>query len=87
MKFLVGLALGIGLGLLIAPATGEETREQLSRKAEELADAPRRKAEEIAADVRQKAGDKGAEIGRKAAERAVDKVSESVTGTTGARRP
>lgn len=87
MKFLLGLGIGVGLGLLIAPATGEETREQLSRKAQELADAPRQKIEETVRDVRQSAGDKGAEIGRKAAERAVDKISESVTGTTGQRRP
>ena len=87
MKFILGLAVGVGLGMIFAPAPGEETRERLVREAQDLADAPRRKAEEIAADVRQKAGDKGAELGRKAAERAVDKVSESVTGTAGARRP
>lgn len=87
MKFLLGLGIGIGLGLLIAPARGEETRERLMREAEELSELPRRKMEETIADARQAAGDKGAEFGRKAAERAVDKISESVTGTTGQRRP
>ena len=87
MKFLIGLGIGIGLVLLFAPAAGEETREQLSRKADELAEAPRRKMQETVANARQAAGDKGAELGRKVAERAVDKVSESVTGTTGARTP
>lgn len=86
MKFLLGLGVGIGLGLLFAPARGEETREKLMRQAEDLAEAPRRKMEETISDARQAAGDKGAEIGRKAAERAVDKITESVTGTTGQRR-
>lgn len=86
MKFLIGMGLGIALGLLIAPARGEETRERLMREAEDLAQAPRRKMEEAIADAREAAGDKGAEIGRKAAERAVDKITESVTGTTGQRK-
>ena len=87
MKFILGLGLGIGLGMIFAPARGEETRERLRREARDLAEAPRRKMEETIADARKAAGDKGAEMGRKAAERAVDKVTETVTGTTGTPRP
>ncbi len=35
-KFLGGLALGAGLGLLFAPDTGENTRKMLQKKLEEL---------------------------------------------------
>lgn len=42
-KFLGGLALGAGLGLLFAPDTGENTRKMLAKKLEELV----KKAKEI----------------------------------------
>ncbi len=37
-SFLFGLGLGIGLGVLFAPMSGEETRENLSERANDLAD-------------------------------------------------
>ncbi len=39
--FLVGLGLGIGLGVLFAPMSGEETRNTLTERANDLADTAR----------------------------------------------
>jgi gas vesicle protein len=39
--FLFGLGLGIGLGVLFAPMSGEETRENLSERANDLASSAR----------------------------------------------
>lgn len=36
-KFIGGIALGVGLGVLFAPASGKETRRQLKNKVEEAA--------------------------------------------------
>ena len=40
-SFLAGLGIGIGLGILFAPMSGEETRENLSHRAGDLADSAR----------------------------------------------
>jgi len=40
-SFLVGLGIGIGLGVLFAPMSGEDTRENLSDRANELANSAR----------------------------------------------
>jgi len=47
-SFLAGLGIGIGVGLLFAPMTGEETRERISRRTQDLADSARGHAGEIA---------------------------------------
>jgi len=80
MKFLLGLSIGIGLGLVFAPAEGSETRRRLMEAAGELSDLPRKKAMEFAEISQQKAGDMGADIGRKAAESAVKAVKEELLG-------
>ncbi len=51
-SFLAGLGIGIGVGLLFAPLTGEETRERLSQRSHDLADSARRHAGEIADSAR-----------------------------------
>ena len=71
MKFVLGLGTGIMLGLLFAPATGEETRRELAAKAEDFAQDSQRK-------ILQKAGDMGSELGRKAAESAVAAMTEKL---------
>lgn len=78
MKFVLGLAVGVVLGLLYAPAPGEETRRQLIEKARELPELPQEKAREIAASAKAKAGDLGAKLGRQAAEAAVEKATPEV---------
>lgn len=40
-SFLAGLGIGIGLGILFAPMSGEDTRENLSQRANDLADSAR----------------------------------------------
>jgi gas vesicle protein len=39
--FLFGLGLGVGLGILFAPMSGEETRDNLQQRAGDLADQAR----------------------------------------------
>jgi len=39
--FLAGLGIGIGLGVLFAPVSGEETRNNLAQRANDLADSAR----------------------------------------------
>jgi gas vesicle protein len=51
-SFLAGLGIGIGVGLLFAPMTGEETRERISRRSHDLADSARKHAGEIAESAR-----------------------------------
>lgn len=78
MKFVFGLAIGVALGLLYAPAAGEETRRRLAEKARELPELPQQKAREIAASAKAKAGDLGAKLGRQVAEAAVEKATPNV---------
>lgn len=40
-SFLVGLGIGIGLGVLFAPMSGEETRSNIRERANDLADQAR----------------------------------------------
>jgi gas vesicle protein len=78
MKFLLGLGIGVALGLLYAPARGEETREQLLTKARELSDLPQRTVNEAAANAKEKAGELGARIGKQAAEAAVESATKAL---------
>jgi gas vesicle protein len=80
VKFLLGLGIGVVLGVLCAPASGEETRQQLVNRARDLSELPQRKAAEMAEDAKQKAGDLGARIGRQAAEAAVETATGKVSG-------
>ncbi|MFL6305653.1 MAG: YtxH domain-containing protein [Candidatus Sulfotelmatobacter sp.] len=80
MRFLLGFAVGFGISLLFAPASGEETRRSLKQGAQELMDLPRQKAEQAAETAKQKAGELGSQVGRQAAESAVQAVEENVLG-------
>jgi len=64
MKFLVGLFSGIALGLILAPARGEETRRRIIETAEET----KQKAIETG---RRKAGEYGREIGERVFDKAI----------------
>ncbi|MBM3796313.1 MAG: YtxH domain-containing protein [Acidobacteria bacterium] len=45
--FFLGLGLGVAVGMLFAPKSGEETREILKQKADEGADFLKRRGEEL----------------------------------------
>ncbi len=70
LKFLIGIGCGIGVGLLIAPQEGSETRRNLVRLAKEPGKVAREKVEES----RQKVGEMGANLRRQIAQKAVDKI-------------
>ncbi len=69
LRFLLGLGLGYGLGLLIAPASGEETRRQLMQQGEEKL-----------ADVVQVGRERAGEIGREASQKAFDEAAKRTVG-------
>lgn len=50
--FLMGLAVGAGLALLLAPQSGAETRRMIRRRARRAADSMRDAAEDVADNVR-----------------------------------
>lgn len=76
-SFLFGLGLGIGLGVLFAPMSGEETRNNLSDRANDLANSARETYDQNKDRVQ-----KGVEQIRTTAERAMNTVRS--TGTEGA---
>ena len=62
--FIVGLGVGVAVGMLLAPRSGEETRQLLREKADESKDYLRTKADESrefvkrrGAELRESAGD------------------------------
>ncbi|HEV2397856.1 MAG TPA: YtxH domain-containing protein [Candidatus Sulfotelmatobacter sp.] len=83
-SFLLGFGIGIGLGVILAPARGEETRHSVAQKARDLIEMPQRKiqqkVEQAAESAKETAGDVGERVGRQAAEAAVDAVEKNVLG-------
>jgi gas vesicle protein len=55
--FLLGLGIGVAAGILLAPRTGEETRQLLADKAGEGADYLRSRAQDGSEFVKQRTGD------------------------------
>jgi gas vesicle protein len=77
-SFLVGLGIGIGLGVLFAPMSGEETRSNIRERATDLADNARETIEQGRERVRS-----GMSAIRGGVEQAVSEVQRP-TGTEGA---
>lgn len=70
-KFVAGAAIGAGLGILFAPKSGKETREDISKKLKEIAD----QAKEIKLeDVKEKITQKVEEIQQELKELDKEKV-------------
>ena len=53
-SFLIGLALGAGVALLLAPQSGEETRRELARRARRAQDAAKDFVEDVSGTVADK---------------------------------
>jgi gas vesicle protein len=77
-SFLAGLGIGIGLGILFAPMSGEDTRENLSQRASDLADSARDIVDQGRERVRSTVS-----TFRGQAERAVNNVASNVKEATG----
>ncbi len=57
-KFIAGAALGVGLGVLFAPKSGEETRKDLKKKLDELVDQAKNiDIEEVKKDIMRRVED------------------------------
>ena len=80
MKFLVGFGIGVALGVIFAPASGEQTRRTLRDKATDLAHLPEKKAAQAAESAKSKAGELGARVGQQEAEAAVQSVKDELLG-------
>ncbi|HUH63704.1 MAG TPA: YtxH domain-containing protein [Terracidiphilus sp.] len=76
--FLIGQGLGVGLGLLFAPMSGEETRNNLADRANDLASSARETYEQNRDRVQ-----RGVESIRSTAERAVGQVRAAAGGKGG----
>jgi gas vesicle protein len=68
-SFLIGLGLGVGLGMLFAPMSGEETRNNLADRANDLASSARETYEQNRDRVQ-----RGMDTIRSTAERAMGQV-------------
>ena len=76
-SFLVGLGIGVGLGVLFAPTSGEQTRSNIKDRAGELADSARETLEQGRQRVRS-----GISAMRGASEAAISEATRP-TGSTG----
>jgi gas vesicle protein len=87
-SFLIGLGMGVGLGILFAPMSGEETRNNLADRANDLANSARDTYEQGWDRV-----NRGVETIRTTAGRAMNQVRSGAnqamrsTGTEGAPNP
>jgi gas vesicle protein len=73
--FFFGLGIGVALGVLFAPMSGEETRSSLRERAEDLGDNARQLAEQAREQARQKY-EQGAEKAKQAYEQGIDKARQ-----------
>jgi gas vesicle protein len=82
MRFLLGFAVGVALGLVFAPVPGSDARRELGNKVRDLSRYPERKlekkAQEAAVRVEQRAGEIGSRVGRDVAQATVKAVASEV---------
>ncbi|HEX8713610.1 MAG TPA: YtxH domain-containing protein [Terracidiphilus sp.] len=80
MKFLLGMLTGIIAGLMLAPASGSETRRRITESANDFAETSREKAQHVSDVARQKArqvGNMANEKVQQASEYARQKASDA----------
>lgn len=89
-RFICGVAIGAGLGVLFAPASGEKTRKQLKEKLDEIVDYISQidkddvkkqlsnKVKEIKAELKDLNGEKVVAIAKEQAQNIVDKTDELI---------
>lgn len=84
----IGLALGAGVALLLAPQSGEETRRRIARSARRAQDAAQELVEDLSGTVAEKFDQARDSIGEKleAAMDAVDDGTRRVTNAVGVGR-
>jgi gas vesicle protein len=78
LKFLAGLATGVGLAMIIAPVQGSEMRRRVRENLSDVTELPRRKANELLDRYEDKISRAGEQLGRQVAEAAVGKVKERI---------
>src|SRR5689334_11086112 len=72
-SFLIGLAVGAGIALLLAPQSGEETRAEIARRARDARDRARDFADDVQDQVSEKFND-----ARDSVTRRVDRAKQAV---------
>jgi DNA uptake protein ComE-like DNA-binding protein len=80
--FLAGLGTGMALGVLFAPRSGSETREQLRSKGEEYADLAKERAQEVVRGVQKQAErlkQQAADLGENAGSRLKNAVQSAAS--------
>jgi len=77
-SFLLGLGIGVGLGVLFAPMSGEETRNHLTESASDLADTARQSVEQGRDQMQ-----RGVSAIRSATERVSNSVQTGINRATG----
>lgn len=77
-SFLLGLGIGVGLGVLFAPMSGEETRNRLTESASDLADTARQSVEQGREQMQ-----RGVSAIRSATERVSNSVQSGINRATG----
>lgn len=77
-SFLIGLGIGVGLGVLFAPMSGEETRTRLTETASDLADSARQSVEQGRDQMQ-----RGVSAIRSATERVSNSVATGINRATG----
>ncbi|HEV2133718.1 MAG TPA: YtxH domain-containing protein [Terracidiphilus sp.] len=76
MKFLLGILTGIIAGLMLAPASGSETRRRISEGANDLVENSREKMQQASQTARQKAR-QVSDMANEKVQQATDKVHQA----------
>jgi gas vesicle protein len=79
MKFIIGLSIGVVIGMVYAPASGEETRRKLRERIEDAGISPRQAALRMTDEAEKKAGNLGERIGRRVGEATLEAIRDEIS--------